>query len=101
MPRKGGVPENLRPCKPGETHNPHGRPKKLPRLDDLLAEVLGTDGIDKSEAERIIEALVKKALKGDTRAAEILLERGYGKVRQDIDVKGNIILNFDSDDKDA
>lgn len=22
-------PENLKPCKPGETHNPHGRPKKL------------------------------------------------------------------------
>lgn len=22
-------PENLKPCKPGETHNPNGRPKKL------------------------------------------------------------------------
>lgn len=24
--------DNLRPCKPGETHNPNGRPKKLSRV---------------------------------------------------------------------
>ena len=31
MPNKNPQlhPENLKPCKPGETHNPHGRPKKL------------------------------------------------------------------------
>lgn len=84
-----------------ERINKKGRPKKLPPLDELLAKVLGTDGEGKSEAEAIIEALKKKAIRGDTRAAEILLERGYGKVRQDIDVKGNIILVFDPDDKNA
>lgn len=84
-----------------ENINKKGRPKKLPPLDTLLAEVLGTDGKGKSDAERIIEALKTKALRGDTRAAEILLERGYGKVKQDIDVKGNIILRFDSDDSSA
>jgi hypothetical protein len=81
--------------------NKKGRPKKLPPLDKLLADVLGTDGESKSEAEKIIEALMVKALKGDTRAAEILLERGYGKVKQELDVKGSIELHFDMDDKEA
>jgi hypothetical protein len=81
--------------------NKKGRPKKLPPLDELLAEVLGTNGEGKSEAERILDSLLIKALKGDTRAAEILLERGYGKVSQNIDIKGSIVLNFDSDDSKA
>lgn len=84
-----------------ENINKKGRPKKLPPLDELLAEVLGTNGEGKSEAEKILDALLTKALKGDTRASEILLERGYGKVRQDIAVEGSINLHFDSDDKEA
>ena len=33
--------ENLRPAKKGDVRNPKGAPKKLPKLDELLAEVLG------------------------------------------------------------
>ena len=68
-----------------ENINKKGAPKKLPNLDILLAEVLGTDGIDKSEAENIIVAIKVKALKGDVRAAEVLLDRCYGKVILPID----------------
>lgn len=70
-----------------------GRPKKLPELDVLLAEVLGEekDGITAGEA--ILKALRAKAAKGDVRAAEILLDRAYGKAKQstDINIKSNLI----------
>lgn len=70
--------------------NKKGAPKKLPALDVLLAEVLGSEDEKKSQAEEIIRALLKKALKGDVRAAELLLDRGYGKVLQKIDTNLNI-----------
>lgn len=68
----------MRPEK-GETMNPNGRPKKLPELDKLLADVLGVDG---NEARAILVAVLKKAKKGDVRAAELLLDRGWGKAQQ-------------------
>jgi hypothetical protein len=72
--------------KKGETLNPNGRPKKLPELDKLLADVLGEekDGITAGEA--ILKALRAKASKGDVRAAEVLLDRAYGKAKQTMDV---------------
>jgi hypothetical protein len=35
-------------------------------------------------------ALRAKAAKGDVRAAELLLDRAYGKVKQDIDFEGSL-----------
>jgi hypothetical protein len=64
--------------------NPNGRPKKIPEIDKLLVEVLGEDGI---EAREILKALIVKAKKGDVRAAEVLLDRTYGKAKQDINQK--------------
>lgn len=62
-----------------------GRPKKLPNLDTLLADVVGEDGY-----KEIIEALIEEAKSGKgsnkTRAAEILLDRGYGKAKQAVDI---------------
>lgn len=81
--------ENLKPFLPGQTGNPNGRPKKLPDIELLLLEAMGEEG---EEALAIIEALINKAKKGDVRAAEVLLDRAYGKVRQDI--KGDINHNF-------
>lgn len=72
--------------RPGKSGNPHGRPRKLPELDKLLASVLGGENEDDTPAQRILEALIKKAEKGDTRAAEILLDRGWGKAKQSISV---------------
>ena len=77
-------PENIEPhkFKKGQTGNPNGRPRKLPELDKLLADVLGEekDGITAGEA--ILKALRAKATKGDVRAAEVLLDRAYGKAKQ-------------------
>lgn len=78
--------QNLKPPKKGEVRNPKGAKKKLPELDSLLADVLGEqkDGIEAAKA--ILMALRAKATKGDVRAAEVLLDRAYGKAKQSVDV---------------
>ena len=79
--------------KPGQSGNPKGRPKKLPQLDELLADVLGDDtknNEQKTIAEGIIMRLADMALKGDTKAASILLDRAYGKAVQPIEGNMNI-----------
>jgi hypothetical protein len=77
--------KGLTPFQKGESGNPNGRPKKLPELDKLLAEVLGEEKDGVTAAEAILKALRAKASKGDIRAAEVLLNRGYGMARQVID----------------
>jgi hypothetical protein len=70
--------------------NKNGRPRRLPELDVILADVLSDiskDGLD--AATEVIKALYKQALKGNVRASEILLDRAYGKVKQTIDHQNN------------
>ena len=83
--------------KPGNNANPNGRPKKLPDLDKLMAEVLGPNKDGKEGMEVIIEALLKKAAKGDVKAAELLLNRGYGKAKQFISMnhEGGVNIVFE------
>ena len=78
--------------KKGQSGNPKGRPKKLPALDVLMAEVLGDTTRGKDYATAILEAMRRKALKGDTKAAEILLDRAYGKPKQSHDLQGNLAV---------
>jgi len=80
-------PENIEPhkFKKGQSGNPNGRPKKLPDIDELLGNVLGEEKDGLTAAEAILKALRLKATKGDVRAAEVLLDRGYGKAKQFID----------------
>lgn len=78
------IPNN-KPFKKGQSGNPNGRPRKLPELDKLLADVLGEEKDGITAAEAILKALRLKAAKGDVRAAEIILDRAYGKARQVID----------------
>jgi hypothetical protein len=64
-----------------------GRPKKLPSIDLLMAEVMGeenNDGI--TAAQAIIMKLRQMATKGDIKAAQLLFDRAYGKSKQQIDV---------------
>jgi ribosomal protein S8 len=71
----------------GESGNPNGRPRKLPELDVILADVLSEEQNGISAAMAILLAVRSKAVKGDIRAAEVLLDRGYGKPKQTIDNK--------------
>jgi len=76
--------------KKGVSGNPKGAVKKIPQLDVLLADVLGEekDGIEAAKA--ILMALRSKAVKGDVRAAEVLLDRAYGKASQSLTLDGDI-----------
>ena len=92
MPRKGGVPENLTKRKKGAPGLPGaGRPKQLPALEEIVKKVLGEGGENnKSGIEEIILSLKraatsKKLSATAVRAAELLLERAYGKVVQPIE----------------
>lgn len=78
-------PEDGVQWKKGQSGNPKGRPKKLPELNELLANVLGDEKDGKTAAEAILLALRSKAVKGDIRAAEVLLDRSYGKPKQQIE----------------
>ena len=94
---------NLKSYKKGQTGNPNGRPRKLPELDKLLAEVMGEEKDGLTAAEAILKALRAKATKGDIRAAEVLLDRAYGKPKQTTDTNITtteplvIIRTIDSD----
>lgn len=52
-----------------------------------MADVIGDVDEDNSRAKKILEAIATKAEKGDTRAAEIILDRAFGKVKQSIQVE--------------
>lgn len=88
MPR----PENLEKgkWKKGQSGNPAGRPKKIPELRELLANVLGDSKDGKTAAEAILMALRTKAVRGDVRAAELLLDRAYGKAAMNIELEANV-----------
>ena len=75
----------------------NGRKPKLPQLDVLLADVLGEDKDGIEAAKAILMALRAKATKGDVRAAEVLLERAYGKSKQVVDLNhsGGINIVFE------
>lgn len=87
---KGGYKKIEPRWKKGESGNPKGRPKKIPELRELLANVLGDEKEGKTAAEAILMGLRAKAIRGDVRAAELLLDRAYGKVSQDIDMAINL-----------
>ena len=85
-----GFPNDDTKFKPGESGNPNGRPKKLPALDVLMAEVMGEEKDGKTAAQAILSALRAKAAKGDVRAAELLLDRAYGKSKQSVEHSGQL-----------
>jgi hypothetical protein len=88
MARK--VPTNGRKFQPGQSGNPKGRPKKIPALDKLLSDVLGSVEDEDSEMKAVINALIARAKKGDVRAAEVLLDRAYGKPKQEIKIDQDV-----------
>ena len=97
MPFQKGNKLAPKPFVKGASGNPKGAPRKIPGLDKLLADVLGEEKDGKTAMEVILMALRAKATKGDIRAAEVLLDRSYGKAKQQVELSGSIspIMSID------
>jgi hypothetical protein len=67
-----------------------GRPKKIPPLEDLLNENMTEikDGL--MAADLVIKKLRQKAVQGDMKAIQYLLDRMYGKPKETLEHKGEI-----------
>ena len=65
--------ENLRPCKPGETHNPNGRPKKLVNV---------IKKIPKDMQEKVYDVLAFALTLPDESSAKKYLESQQGELGQ-------------------
>jgi hypothetical protein len=78
----------------GQSGNPKRKPHKIPELRELLANVLGDEKDGKTAAEAILMAIRNKAIKGDVRAAELLLDRAYGKAAQPIETPSNLTVTI-------
>lgn len=74
--------------KSGNTINV-GRPK-LPDLKEAIAKILAEEKDGHTALESILAALRAKASKGDVRAAQELLDRGFGKAKQVIDLQAEV-----------
>lgn len=66
---------------------------KLPQLDVLIAQVLGEEKDGRTAAEAILMAMRAKATKGDVKAAELMLNRAYGKPKDNEGQATQMIIN--------
>lgn len=82
--------KNLKPWRPGETGNPSGRGVLQGAIRKELEEAKG----DKTKLLLIVRRLIDDSLNGDHVATRELLDRGYGKAQQQIDVTADIAPNF-------
>jgi hypothetical protein len=82
--------DNLKPFKEGfdPRRNLDGRPK-LPDISHAIAGVLGEEKDGKTALDAVLMALRSKAVKGDVRAAELLMDRAFGKSRNHTDITSN------------
>ena len=86
-------PNKEQTFKKGRSGNPKGRPRKLPDLDHLLAEVLGDEKDGRTATEAILMKLRSMAVSGNIRAAEVLLDRAHGKAKQQLQVDNKGEMN--------
>jgi hypothetical protein len=85
---------NLKPCKPGETHNPNGRPLGTKNFKTIYLEALkklaSEEKTDPDSYEiDIIKSAVTKAKGGDIRFYQDTMDRVHGKAPQKMDVTSN------------
>lgn len=83
---------NLRPWRKGQSGNPKGRPP-MPDLREALANALGMVRADgRTALEAILEALVRAAVGGDHRAAQVLLDRAWGRPSQPVEGAVGVVV---------
>lgn len=77
-----------------ENINRKGRPPVLPDLKDAIAKCLADEKDGYTALDAILLALRKRAMNGDVRAAQELLDRGFGKSTQKIDTDISQTIQF-------
>ena len=87
--------DNLKPFQPG--HDPRrnlsGRPRIIPQLDQVLRDELGECANSKSKLRAIIAKMADMAINGDIRAAQLLLDRVYGKPTEHVRMRMDAEVN--------
>ena len=88
---------NLRPWRKGD---PFNCGKRIGRTKDAIAkwlreylddEQLFKDGQKLQRIQAIVSRLFSDSIRGDHKATNILLERAYGKVKDQVEVSGDIV----------
>ena len=89
--------QNLKPFPKGVSGNPKGRPK-MPDIKEALTMILVDEKVGRTALYAILAALRAKAVKGDVKAAQELLDRAYGKskqiIEQELEVKTQGIIKW-------
>lgn len=91
--------DNLKPCKPGETHNPNGRPKGQRNYATIYREALikiaEANNKTPEEVETMMQEVgLKNALKGNFQFFKDITDRIHGKVpEKDITINVNVEAN--------
>ncbi len=82
--------------KPGETGNPAGRPKRTKLTEALTAKMaeIAPGAVEETVAERIAQALIDEALKGNVQAIREIGDRTEGKPRQALDAEPTQISEY-------
>lgn len=62
--------------------------KKLPKLKDLINQVLSIEKDGITGLEAMVMAMRNEAIKGNTKAFDLLTQRIAGKVKQELEVQG-------------
>ena len=70
----------------GKSGNPKGRPPVLKPLKEVIEKVMADEKDGVSAMEAVVMTLRSRALKGDTKAIDLLLSYTYGKPKQSVDV---------------
>lgn len=71
--------------KTGNSVNLTGRPPILPDIKKAMALVLGKEvEPDKTQLDQLFERLYLLAMGGDVKAAQLLIDRGYGKALEKV-----------------
>ena len=95
--------QNLKPCKPGETHNPAGRPGGQPNRATLVRKLIDLKANTPEDVKKafgeywkdipkaptykdliVYAQIVKAVVNKDTKAAEFLFDSVFGKSQENI-----------------
>jgi hypothetical protein len=99
--------QNLIPAQKGEIRNPNGRPKGVPnsktrllRLLELKTKVRNPVTGEDEEftiAEQLDMKIIAKAMKGEIRAYQEIIDRLEGKPKQtsEVEVSGGMTINWE------